>query len=86
MVTVPYRTIENMLQRLAQLPSVQGNNNANVERIELSVYIRALNSIGFYHWSMKWRLEEVRDIMLPETPAPDVFEPSPPSATDRRAL
>jgi hypothetical protein len=84
MVTVPYSTIQSMLQRLAQLPSVQGDNNASVQKNQLDVYIRALNSIGFYHWSMKWRLGEPRDIVRPvsSAPAPDVIVPAPRSATD----
>ena len=35
MVIVLYRFIETMLERMAQLPSVQGENTANVERVQV---------------------------------------------------
>ncbi len=57
MVVIPYAEILGMLERVATMPSIQGENAANVSRIQITGYVRALNSIGFYHWSMKWQLD-----------------------------
>ena len=56
MVIIPFKEILGMLERVARMPSIQGENAANVSSIQITDYVRALNSIGFYHWSMKWQL------------------------------
>ncbi len=52
---------------------------ANVSQIQITDYVRALNSIGFYHWSMKWQLHRA---IPPANLGPDAVVPVLPFATD----
>ena len=79
MVIVPFDEIETMLQRVANLPFIQGTNADNVSRDQIQDYVQALNSIGFYNWSMKWHLDRVGTIP-PENPGSDVVVAVPPIA------
>jgi hypothetical protein len=79
MVVIPYAEILGMLERVARMPSIQGENAANVSSIQITNYVRALNSIGFYHWSMKWQLGRA---IPPPNLGPGAVVPGLPFSTD----